>query len=119
MHARVAFFSMKAPSSSCVGVNLDTKSLDQLYASEREVVWFEGLNPQTRTVKKAFSTETTVLQVFWCKFLEEACVAGGRRQGGECGAVCIVEQKYLGVHMDTGAVHHVPFPFPVSFFFMH
>ena len=96
-----------------MGVNPESQSHDQLYVSRSEVIWYEGLNLDSRTVRKVYRTETPVLQVFWCNFLEEGRMgAGGGKRG--CGSVCIMEHSCLGVYMATGAVHYVPFPFPVS-----
>ena len=114
----IFFFYFEGPCFGCVGVNGGSESLDQLHVSEKEVLWYEGLDPDTRTIKKAFTTETQVLQAFWCRFRGSADGAKDESRKKECGAVCIVEQKCLGVHMDTGAIHYVPFPFPVSEVFL-
>ena len=100
------------------------------------MVWLEGLNPAVRTVKKVYSVETEILQAFWCRFRSKNSDKDrGRRStphgdidGGDSGrekterdvdsrglvCICVREQSCLTLFLQTGAVHYVPLPFPVS-----
>ena len=96
----------------CVSVNPESGSHDQLLVGDEQVIWYQGLDPSTQTVHKVYSVGTTILQAFWCNFTEGETKSKGRVKG--CGSVCIREQDCLTIYLETGAVHHVPFPFPVS-----
>ena len=99
-------------------MNPSTGSSDELYVSGRRVVWFEGLNPRTRTVKKVYNVDTDVLQAFWCRFRGakgQKKEAGKKDKENEDGVecVCVRESKCLTLFMQTGAVHYVSLPFLV------
>lgn len=88
-------------------------SHDRLVIRGQHVTWYEGLDPATSTVRKVYGVETPILQAFWCRFsAEEGCGLGGGEEG--CGCVCIREQECLGIYMESGAIHYVPFPFQAS-----
>lgn len=65
------------------------------------MIWWQGLDPSTRTVKKVYGAETMVLQAFWCHMCEER-------------VLCVRERECLAILMESGAVHYVPFTFLVS-----
>lgn len=121
----------------CVGVNPVSGSHDQLVGGARQVVWHQQLDPRTQTVHKAYTTDHDIIQAFWCKFPASERAQGGVGRAGGAGSqrggvkraedmcVCIREQgsadsKHgcLGLFMETGALHYVPFPFPVSEYHM-
>lgn len=97
----------------CVGINPESGSRDELVVGDCRVIWYQGLDPSTQTVCKVYTVDTPILQAFWCNFSESEGGAKGR------GSICIREQGCLGVYMENGAVHHVPFPFHVSYHDMH
>lgn len=99
-----------------VGASPVSGSHDQLVISDKQVVWYEGLDPSIQTVRKVYSTDTAILQAFWCNFsLEEDNKRRGPGGGAKrCGGVCIREQESLGIYMESGVVHYVPFPFQAS-----
>lgn len=81
-------------------------SHDQLVVRDQQVIWYEGTDPSTQTVRKVYNVETTVLQAFWCNFSEGGATG--------CGSIVIREQDTVGIYMESGAIHYIPFPFPVS-----
>lgn len=88
-----------------MGVEPLSGSHDELVGvdDEQRVIWYEGLDPSTQTIRKVYGVETTALQVFWCKF-----------EHSEAIGVCIREKDYLGVFMESGTVQYPAFPFVVS-----
>lgn len=118
-----------------MGVNPVSGSHDQLVGGARQVVWYQQLDPEVQTVHKTFTTDHKILQAFWCKFPvsqrnKGGVVRAGSQKGGiehpEDVCVCIREQgsadsKHgcLGLFMETGALHYVPLPFPVSAHYMY
>ena len=74
-----------------MSVNSFTGSSDELYVSGRRVVWFEGLNPGTRTVKKVYSVDTDVLQAFWCHFrgVRGQTKEAGKKEKEDDGVDCV------------------------------
>ena len=121
-----------------MGVNPVSGSHDQLVGGAREVVWYQQLDPRIQTVHKTYTTDHDILQAFWTKFpvserkqggvvrAERGNVGGAGSQNGgvkktEDVCVCLREQgsadsKHgcLALFMETGALHYVPLPFPVS-----
>ena len=111
----------------------------ELCVHGNRVVWLEGLNPGVRTVKKVYSVETDILQVFWCRFRTrktrsytdkedreggregrkerergDGLYVGGEREEDGSLCICVREQNCLTLFLQTGAVHYVPLPFVVS-----
>ena len=74
----------------------------------------EGLHPAASSLRRAFSLDSEVLQAFWCRFEEAALEGGGGGGKREMRCVCVRESSCLSLFMETGAIHHVPLPFPVS-----
>ena len=115
-----------------VSADTATGAGSELCVQGNRVVWLEGLNPQVRTVKKVYSVETDVLQAFWCLFrTRRSSDQEGERgrksdlnddDGGEkrkrdregLMCVCVREQSCLTLFLQTGAIHYVSLPFPVS-----
>ena len=96
------------PASGCHG---------ELCVSGSRVVWYEGLHPHNRTVRKVYSVESKILQAFWCQFREEGVSPSGgksRREDQSLRCVCVREHSCLTFFMQTGAVHYIPLPFLVS-----
>ena len=96
------------PASGCHG---------ELCVSGSRVVWYEGLHPHNRTVRKVYSVESEILQAFWCQFREESVSPSGgesRREDQSLRCVCVREHSCLTFFMQTGAVHYIPLPFLVS-----
>lgn len=96
------------PASGCHG---------ELCVSGSRVVWYEGLHPHNRTVRKVYSVESEILQAFWCQFREEGVSPSGgksRREDQSLRCVCVREHSCLTFFMQTGAVHYIPLPFLVS-----
>ena len=88
-----------------------------LCVSGSRVVWYEGLHPHNRTVRKVYSVESEILQAFWCQFREESVSPSGgesRRGNQSLRCVCVREHSCLTFFMQTGAVHYIPLPFLVS-----
>ena len=88
-----------------------------LYVSGSRVVWYEGLHPHNRTVRKVYSVESEILQAFWCQFSEESVSPSGgesRREDQSLRCVCVREHSCLTFFMQTGAIHYIPLPFLVS-----
>ena len=73
------------------------------------MIWYEGLHPHNRTLKKVYSVEGEVLQAFWCEFPRGEKVE--EQQLLRC--VCVREDSCMTLFMETGAVHYVPLPFLV------
>ena len=94
----------------CVGVDPKSGSHDQLHVANHKVIWYQGLDPTTQTIRKVYGTETVILQAFWGHFSDR----GAGVSEGVARAVCIRERGYLGIYMETGSVYYTPFPFPVS-----
>ena len=89
----------------------------ELCVSGSRVVWYEGLHPHNRTVRKVYSVESEILQAFWCQFREESVSPSGgesRREDQSLRCVCVREHSCLTFFMQTGAVHYIPLPFLVS-----
>ena len=89
----------------------------ELCVSGSRVVWYEGLHPHNRTVRKVYSVESEILQAFWCEFREEGvCSSDGKSRRGSQSlrCVCVREHSCLTFFMQTGAVHYIPLPFLVS-----
>ena len=99
-----------------IGVNPISGSHDLLLISERQVIWYEGLDPSIQSVRKVYSAETNILKAFWCCFTPEHEEEGCGSVGGakEYSGVCIWDQECLGLCMESGAVHYVTLPFQVS-----
>ena len=85
----------------------------ELCVSGSRVVWYEGLHPHNRTVRKVYSVESEILQAFWCVFREEG-VCSSDREDQLLRCVCVREHSCLTFFMQTGAVHYIPLPFLVS-----
>ena len=88
-----------------------------LCVSGSRVVWYEGLHPHNRTVRKVYSVESEILQAFWCQFSKESVSPSGgesRRGDQSLRCVCVREHSCLTFFMQTGAVHYIPLPFLVS-----
>lgn len=88
-----------------------------LCVSGSRVVWYEGLHPYNRTVRKVYSVESEILQAFWCQFSKESVSPSGgesRRGDQSLRCVCVREHSCLTFFMQTGAVHYIPLPFLVS-----
>ena len=83
----------------------------------KKVLWLEGLHPATRSLRRGYSLDSEVLQAFWGQF-EQAASEGGTGGDSEgkqvMRCVCVRESSCLTLFMETGAIHHVPLPFPVS-----
>ena len=77
----------------------------------RRVLWVEGLHPAASSLRRAYSLGSDVLQAFWCCF-EDTTSEGGEKRVMRC--VCARESSCLTLFMESGAIHHVPLPFPVS-----
>ena len=89
----------------------------ELCVSGSRVVWYEGLHPHNRTVRKVYSVESEILQAFWCEFREEGvCSSDGKSRRGSQSlrCVCVREHSCLTFFMQTGAVYYIPLPFLVS-----
>ena len=72
---------------------------------ERRVIQVEGLHPLTRSLRKLYGVQSDILQAILCEFQED---------GKELAGICVREASCLTLFMESGAVHYVPLPFPVS-----
>ena len=89
----------------------------ELCVSGSRVVWYEGLHPHNRMVKKVYSVESEIFQAFWSQFREEGVSCSGvesKRGDQPLRYVCVREHSCLTFFMQTGAVHYIPLPFLVS-----
>jgi len=88
----------------------------ELCVSGNRVVWYEGLHPHNKTVRKVYSVESEVLQTFWCTFGESVSSSdgGSSGEGHSLRCLCVREHTCLTLFMQTGGVHYVPLPFLVS-----
>ena len=104
------------PLQSVVTEDTVTGCYGELCVSGNQVVWYEGLHPHNQTVRKVYSVETEVLQIFWCTFSESVSSSdgGSSGEGHSLRCLCVREHTCLTLFMQTGGVHYIPLPFLVS-----
>ncbi|CAL1529435.1 unnamed protein product [Lymnaea stagnalis] len=93
---------------------------EELYVRGTTVVWSRGGQNGIRTLVKAFTMDTPVLQAIWGSFVlssDENVVDSSSAmgsQGKEQKGICVVESSTLSFFVEDGGEYSTPLPFQVS-----